>query len=94
MIRSQYWEARKGVDPALDPDAAKWAVHIDHCYEYLRQAISCGGDLIIEGSSPLGKATSVTGWGVSHDCINFEILRSYQFEQERQYNLTWQFGLE
>lgn len=92
MVRVQYWEAKKGVDPLSDPDSAKWVVHVDHCYEYLRQAISCGGDLTIEGSSPLGKATSVTGWGVEHDCINFEVLRQYQFEQERLYNLTWQNG--
>lgn len=40
----------------------------------------------------IGHATSVTGWGVEHDCIDFELLRQFQIEQERKYNLTWQHG--
>lgn len=90
MIRSQYWVAKSCADPATIPFAENWAKHVDHCFEYLRQAISCGGDLTIEGYSPLGTASSVTGWGVSHDCLNFEVLRTYQIQQERLYNLTWQ----
>ena len=97
MIRYNYWEMKEGVDLALDPDAGKWVVYVDHCFEYLRQAISCGGDLTIEGASPIkvgnGTATSVIGWGVKHDCINFELLRSFQIEQEKRYNISWQSGL-
>ncbi|KAK4209259.1 hypothetical protein QBC37DRAFT_294966 [Rhypophila decipiens] len=81
--------SRKG-DPQ---ESFKWKVHVEHCFEYLRQGISCGGDLIIEGNSPIkvgeGHATSVTGWGVEHDCINFELLRKFQIEQEGRYNQTW-----
>ncbi|KAK4864572.1 hypothetical protein LT330_009567 [Penicillium expansum] len=94
MVRFQFWQARDGVDLDTEHDAVKWNLHVLHCFEYLRQAISCGGDLIIEGSSPIkvgeGHATSVTGWGVEHDCIDFELLRQFQIEQERKYNLTWQ----
>ncbi|OQE05226.1 hypothetical protein PENVUL_c026G01293 [Penicillium vulpinum] len=94
MVRFQFWQARDGVDLDTEHDAVKWNLHVLHCFEYLRQAISCGGDLIIEGSSPIkvgnGHATSVTGWGVQHDCIDFELLRQFQIEQERKYNLTWQ----
>lgn len=94
MIRFQYYQEKHRVDTSANPDAFKWKVHVEHCFEYLRQGISCGGDLIIEGSSPIkvgkGHATSVTGWGVEHDCINFELLRQFQIEQEAKYNLTWQ----
>ena len=82
---------------SMDPDAKKWVVHVDHCFEYLRQAISCGTDLVVEGASPIkvghGTATSVTGWGVEHQCIDFERLRSFQIDQERRYNETWQNGV-
>lgn len=79
---------------AEEEEAFKWKVHVEHCFEYLRQAISCGGDLVIEGSSPIkvgkGHATSVTGWGVEHECIDFERLRQFQIDQEAKYNMTWQ----
>lgn len=53
MVRFQFWQARDGVDLDTEHDAVKWNLHVLHCFEYLRQAISCGGDLIIEGSSPI-----------------------------------------
>ena len=94
MIRFQYYQEKNRVDTSADPDAFKWKVHVEHCFEYLRQGISCGGDLIIEGSSPInvgkGHATSVTGWGVEHDCIDFDRLREFQIDQEAKYNETWQ----
>ncbi|KKY18661.1 hypothetical protein UCDDS831_g05943 [Diplodia seriata] len=94
MVRFQYYQEKNRVDTSADPDAFKWKVHVEHCFEYLRQGISCGGDLIIEGSSPInvgaGHATSVTGWGVEHECIDFERLRRFQIDQEAKYNQTWQ----
>lgn len=102
MIRFQYYQekdhhAYKSGTTTGGEDAQtsfNWKVHVEHCFEYLRQGISCGGDLIIEGNSPIkvgkGHATSVTGWGVEHDCINFEMLRKFQIEQEARYNETWQ----
>jgi hypothetical protein len=73
---------------------ATWKVHVEDCFEYLRQTVSCGGDLVVEGNSPIKfgeehHATSVTGWGVEHECIDFEKLRQFQIEQEAQYNTTW-----
>ena len=72
-------------------------MHLDHCFEYLRQAISCGSAFDIEGSSPLADpgekghiASTVTGWGVEHNCIDFEALRNFQIDQEKLYNSTWQ----
>ncbi|KAH7021012.1 uncharacterized protein B0I36DRAFT_333608 [Microdochium trichocladiopsis] len=97
MIRFQYYQEKDHRSHKVTEDqetSFKWKVHVEHCFEYLRQGISCGGDLIIEGNSPIkvgqGHATSVTGWGVEHDCIDFDLLRRFQIEQEAKYNLTWQ----
>lgn len=91
IVRYQYYVEKFGDENA---EPVKWKVHVEHCFEYLRQAISCGGDLIIEGESPIrvgtGHATSVTGWGVEHDCINFNKLLEFQKLQEARYNQTWQ----
>ncbi|KAL1617124.1 hypothetical protein SLS56_011127 [Neofusicoccum ribis] len=94
MVRFQYYKEVNTNDTSRQNDAHMWKLHVEHCWEYLRQAISCGGDLIIEGNSPIkvgkGHATSVTGWGVEHDCINIEALWDFQIGQEEKYNLTWQ----
>lgn len=91
MIRYQYYVEKFGDE---NDEPLKWKVHVEHCFEYLRQAISCGGDLVIEGESQIrvghGHATSVTGWGVEHDCIDFDKLLDFQRLQEARYNQTWQ----
>ncbi|AEO68691.1 uncharacterized protein THITE_2053249 [Thermothielavioides terrestris NRRL 8126] len=40
--------------------------HVEHCFEYLRQAIVCAGDATLEGPDP-GRS-SLTGIGVVHRC--------------------------
>ncbi|KAK1991608.1 hypothetical protein LX36DRAFT_675136 [Colletotrichum falcatum] len=95
IIRFHYWQV-KGVTPATQGySEAAWDVHIDHCFEYLRQAISCGSSFGIEGASPLEDpedhghlASTVTGWGLEHTCINIEALRAFQINQEKVYNIT------
>ncbi|KAK2025763.1 hypothetical protein LX32DRAFT_685016 [Colletotrichum zoysiae] len=97
IIRFHYWQV-KGVTPASPGySEASWDVHMDHCFEYLRQAISCGSSFGIEGASPLEDpenhghlASTVTGWGLEHTCINIEALRAFQINQEKVYNSTWQ----
>ncbi|KAH7032168.1 hypothetical protein B0J12DRAFT_713740 [Macrophomina phaseolina] len=91
MVRFWYYEMKHGVNTSTVRGADKWDEHLDHCWEYLRLGISCGGDLMIEPYSPSpSDATLITGWGVEHECIDFERLRQYQIEQERKYNETWQ----
>lgn len=72
-------------------------MHLDHCFDYLRQAISCGSAFKIEGASPLADpghdghlASTVTSWGIKHSCINIEALRTLQINQKKRYNATWQ----
>ncbi|KAI1194378.1 hypothetical protein F5X97DRAFT_327645 [Nemania serpens] len=96
LIRFHYWQV-KGIAPATEgySDAA-WDAHMDHCFEYLRQSISCASYFAVEGYSPLnveghpGHVSSVTAWGVEHDCINWDALWTFQNDQEKIYNSTWQ----
>jgi hypothetical protein len=67
-----------------------WDTHVDHCFEYFRQAISSGSGFTIDTSliaeGQLGEVSTVTGCGIEHNYINFEALRAFQIEQERVYN--------
>ncbi|TRX87838.1 hypothetical protein FHL15_011256 [Xylaria flabelliformis] len=96
LVRFHYWQVKGGRPIVGGYSEASWDAHMDHCFDYLRQAISCGNGFTIEGHTPLivkgehGEASTVTGWGVEHNCINFEALRAFQIEQERRYNMTWQ----
>ena len=50
--------------------------HIAHCFDYLRQAIMCAGDLTLEWAMPpfesTGLRSSVDGWGITHQCKNWD----------------------
>lgn len=53
--------------------------HIDHCIEYLRQAVMCSGDLTLERPSYIGDTTWTrpNGWGVKHQCRDLSNLYSF-----------------
>ncbi|KAH8777482.1 hypothetical protein F5883DRAFT_543549 [Diaporthe sp. PMI_573] len=55
--------------------------HVNHCIEYLRQAVMCSGDLTLETPSYVGDAawTRPNGWGVVHQCRDLSNL--YAFPQ-------------
>ena len=42
--------------------------HLDHCFDYLRQAILCAGDTTIEWAAvdPDGQRRRFDGWGIPH----------------------------
>jgi hypothetical protein len=56
--------------------------HLAHCYDFLRQAILCAGDMTLEGKAKVkpeedagvsreaigGGQAHVTGWGARHVC--------------------------
>ena len=47
------------------------ALHMEHCFDYLRQAILCAGDTTIEWARESGDGQvdgQVDGWGVEHQC--------------------------
>lgn len=67
-------------------------MHVDHCFEYLRLSFTCGTFMVLEPDSPPGTPLALTvdglGWGVTHQCINFERLLQYQEEQVQLYHQT------
>jgi Mycotoxin biosynthesis protein UstYa len=49
-------------------DAAQRAAHLDHCFDYLRQAITCAADMTVEWAKVEydGTRRQVDGWGIPH----------------------------
>lgn len=44
--------------------------HVFHCFDYIRQALMCAGDMTIEWprTEPDGRRFAVDGWGITHEC--------------------------
>ena len=70
--------------------------HTAHCFDYVRQAIMCSGDLTIESAVDFPekwlagisedilrekyggkKPVLVNGWGIKHQCRNFDKARDW-----------------
>ncbi|KAI1322459.1 hypothetical protein F5Y16DRAFT_415973 [Xylariaceae sp. FL0255] len=51
--------------------------HIDHCVEYIRQAIMCHGDLTLEPLKPAGARAGITAdtWASKHLCRDWNALK-------------------
>jgi hypothetical protein len=71
---------------------ADWKEHTDHCIEYLRLSITCGDFLVVEPASPPETPPELTagglGWGVVHDCIDFNGLRKWQVGKRYEFEAT------
>src|SRR6266496_4664220 len=62
------------------------AGHMNHCFDYVRQALKCGADTTLEwdlldenGDSKGGAG----GWGVPHQCRDWDAV--LDFAEEHQY---------
>lgn len=44
--------------------------HVYHCFDYIRQALMCAGDMTVEWprTEPDGRRFAVDGWGIEHEC--------------------------
>ncbi|KAL3422014.1 hypothetical protein PVAG01_06170, partial [Phlyctema vagabunda] len=82
MIRGLYWEALRGErnlkmisDEKLPDDIH----HTNHCFDYLRQAIMCAGDMSIEGRAPPDHITQdhINGMGQKHICRSWDASRAW-----------------
>lgn len=53
--------------------------HVHHCFDYLRQALMCSGDMTVEWPrvESDGSRFAVDGWGVTHQCKSWVILFAY-----------------
>lgn len=49
--------------------------HMRHCFDYLRQSLSCAADSTLEPVVP--QLGGVTGWGVSRRCRSFDELKAW-----------------
>lgn len=65
--------------------AIKMPWHINHCFEYIRQAIMCAGDVALEGAATTFPPDDVTGedrggsdgWDAKHVCKDYSQVYSY-----------------
>lgn len=55
--------------------------HIGHCFDYLRQAIQCAGDMTLETAIPNDDG-AVDGWGIEHQCRDWE--EAYRWTEENE----------
>ncbi|KAH8651940.1 hypothetical protein BGZ60DRAFT_186443 [Tricladium varicosporioides] len=53
--------------------------HLDHCVEYLRQAVMCHADMTLERPENMTFPQGSTGWGDMHRCRNWDdVLKTIQ----------------
>jgi hypothetical protein len=57
--------------------------HVDHCFDYLRQAIMCAGDLSLE-HSVVPDEFGFNGWGTAHQCADWETM--WDIATQRRYD--------
>ncbi|KZL66181.1 hypothetical protein CI238_09978 [Colletotrichum incanum] len=60
-------------------EGAEGPWHLQHCFEYLRQAIMCAGDVALEGTQttfPVG-FTGSDGWDAKHVCKDYKQVYDY-----------------
>ncbi|OJD11649.1 hypothetical protein AJ78_07619 [Emergomyces pasteurianus Ep9510] len=55
-------------------------LHVEHCFDYLRQAIQCSADSTIEWArvEKNGKRKEIDGWGVPHhECKDVRVIEEF-----------------
>lgn len=60
--------------------------HLGHCFDYLRQAVLCAGDMALEPATE-DKHTGirgVSGWNVTHQCKDRQ--KIYDFALQHRYS--------
>ncbi|KAF5848621.1 hypothetical protein GGP41_009746 [Bipolaris sorokiniana] len=78
---------------SVDPIKKPW--HINHCFEYIRQAIMCAGDVALEGAAtsfPGGEhgqdLGGSDGWDAKHVCKDYGQVYEY-LERETINHMKW-----
>jgi len=76
-------EEIKGMFGKLDHES-----HLNHCFDYLRQTIQCGGDMAMEWprTEPNGQRFAVDGWGIPHECKNWGQITDYMAEHHFEHS--------
>lgn len=79
MIRDLYWAALRGernlnTMKGDGEDLFTYTYHENHCFDYIRQAIMCAGDMSIEGtamSKTKDERPHINGYGSLHECKSY-----------------------
>jgi hypothetical protein len=70
--------------------------HVNHCFEYIRQAIMCAGDVALEGAATTFPGDPITGedlggsdgWDAKHVCKDYRQVYEY-LERETINHVKW-----
>ena len=59
-------------------------LHLNHCFDYLRQAIMCAGDTALEKAMVVDgrPIRSVDGWGVEHECRDYSSIFNFAAQHQ------------
>jgi hypothetical protein len=67
-----------------DIDLVEMPFHVNHCFDYLRQAVMCSGDVALEGAATTFPDDPVTGdrggsdgWDAKHVCKDYSQVYAY-----------------
>ncbi|KAK0281265.1 hypothetical protein LTR91_011583 [Friedmanniomyces endolithicus] len=57
--------------------------HVWHCFDYIRQALMCAGDMTVEWprTEEDGRRFAVDGWGVTHECKDWDAIMTFMKER-------------
>jgi len=99
MIRESYYASLQGRRPHIHGDEAlpdekleeSQVEHTGHCFDYLRQALMCAADMTLEWAAevpPGGVPFTVDGWGITHQCRNWNQVIGWVLEHKGSSNYT------
>lgn len=59
--------------------------HLGHCFDYLRQAVMCAGDMSLEPAAEYKDTgiKGVDGWKTKHQCRNYQ--KVYDYAAQHRY---------
>ncbi|KAF2421034.1 hypothetical protein EJ08DRAFT_526987 [Tothia fuscella] len=66
------------------------ASHVHHCFDYLRQTISCAGDMTMEWprTEKDGRKFAVDGWEIPHECKSQDAIMDYMDKNHFNYSMN------
>ncbi|KAK1070475.1 hypothetical protein LTR12_008738 [Friedmanniomyces endolithicus] len=65
--------------------------HVWHCFDYIRQALMCAGDMTVEWprTEEDGRRFAVDGWGVTHECKDWDAIMAFMKEKSVANKDVW-----
>jgi hypothetical protein len=88
--KPQPWQTDSGLETPPNSTLVHHGMsHVNHCYDYLRQAIMCSGDMTLEWAieESDGIRREVDGWGIPHrQCKDWALIWDYMVEHHAPNN--------